>query len=85
MLTIPVVALGKPIRDSGKPAAGQGNRFEVQVLDEQGALQARTVTIGTRNRVLAEVIDGLEEGEKVVTSGLPAASAENGRSPRRFM
>lgn len=85
VLTIPVVALGKPIRDSGKQAADQGNRFEVQVLDEQGAVQTRTVTIGTRNRVLAEVIDGLEEGEQVVTSGLPAASGENGRPPRRFM
>lgn len=85
VLTVPVVALGKPIRDKDTPAPERGSRYEVQILTEQGSAQPRTVTIGTRNRVQAEVIEGLEEGEKVVTSGLPTETAGSGRVPRRFM
>lgn len=84
VLTIPVAALGKPLRDQA-PAPARGSRFEVRVLDHQDKPQARTITVGTRTRVLAEVIDGLTEGERVVTSGLPSGQGADGRVPRRFM
>lgn len=80
VLTIPVAALGQQNRRQGDA----GNRHEVQVLDAQGRPQPRTVSIGTRTRVLAEVLEGLEEGEKVVIGGQPSASSTD-RVPRRFM
>lgn len=85
VLTIPVAALGKPLRNQSESAPPRGSRYEIQVLDNQGRAQPRTITVGTRNRVLAEVIDGLTEGERVITSGLPSAQNAQGRAPRRFM
>lgn len=84
VLTIPVAALGKPLPNQA-PAPDRGSRYEVQVLDRQDTAQARMITVGTRNRVLAEVIDGLTEGERVVTSALASGQSADGRVPRRFM
>lgn len=39
----------------------------VQVVDERGNLTERNITIGISNRVQVQVIDGLQEGEKVVS------------------
>jgi membrane fusion protein, macrolide-specific efflux system len=39
----------------------------VQVVDERGNLTERKITIGISNRVQVQVIDGLQEGEKVVS------------------
>ncbi|MFO7703624.1 MAG: efflux RND transporter periplasmic adaptor subunit [Halopseudomonas sp.] len=85
VLTIPVAALGKPLPDQATAAPARGSRHEVQVLDHQDKPQARTITVGTRNRVVAEVIDGLTEGERVVTSGLTGGQGADSRVPRRFM
>lgn len=82
-LSIPVAALGQalaPDPDSG------GDRFQVQVLNARGEAEPRTITVGTRNRVLAEVVEGLQEGEQVITGGLPATGSDDpGRGPRRSM
>lgn len=86
VLTVPVAALSKPLRNEADATPARGSRHEVQVLDAQGRPQLRTITVGTRNRVVAEVIEGLNEGDRVVTSGLPSDSnADGGRVPRRFM
>tara|TARA_R110000796_G_scaffold127333_3_gene242528 strand:- start:38150 stop:39340 length:1191 start_codon:yes stop_codon:yes gene_type:complete len=86
VLTVPVAALSKPLRNEADATLARGSRHEVQVLDTQGRPQLRTITVGTRNRVVAEVIEGLNEGDRVVTSGLPSDSnADGGRVPRRFM
>lgn len=86
VLTVPVAALSKPLRNEADATPVRGSRHEVQVLDAQGRPQLRTITVGTRNRVVAEVIEGLNEGDRVVTSGLPSDSnADGGRVPRRFM
>ncbi|WP_164828809.1 macrolide transporter subunit MacA [Sinorhizobium meliloti] len=54
-------------------------RAEVTVVAPSGATQTRTVEVGVRNRVSAEIVSGLQEGEKVVVD---AASATNGsRAP----
>ena len=58
VLTIPATALGT--RDA------QGN-YRVQVL-EGDYLQDRTVQVGLNNRVRAQVLAGLQAGDKVVTS-----------------
>ena len=68
VLSIPVAALG--------PREGKTDRYRVRVVGEDGQLEDREVRIGLNNRVRAQVLDGLEEGEKVVTSeAKPSAGA----------
>jgi len=65
-LTLPSAALG----------AREGvDRYHVRVL-QGGQLGDRTVRIGLNNRVRAQVLDGLREGELVVTSEASAASTK---------
>lgn len=45
----------------------QPHPASVQVMDERGNLAERKVTIGVSNRVQVQVLDGLQEGEKVVS------------------
>jgi macrolide-specific efflux system membrane fusion protein len=61
----------------------------VSVVDEQGNQETRRVLIGVTSRITAEVIDGLEEGEQVVSGVIqrqrPAgAAADGGRPPGGF-
>lgn len=97
-LTIPVSALQQSTggRAAGRGQASEessgavqrGSAYQVQVLDAQGRPQPREVRIGLRTRVSAVVLEGLEEGERVVTGGLPQSSAAgraSAGSSRRFM
>ncbi|QJD60815.1 efflux RND transporter periplasmic adaptor subunit [Pseudomonas sp. gcc21] len=82
VLTLPVSALRQTSSDSGNPGA-PGRPYEVQVLDAQGRPQPRTVRVGIRNRVMAQVLDGLEAGDEVVTGGLqPAPETSQPRGGR---
>lgn len=45
------------------------DRSFVFVQQEAGVFEARTVRLGNRNGVFAEVLDGIREGETVVTEG----------------
>ena len=57
-------------RSGGVAAAGTGPRQgTVKVADERGGVQERKVELGVANRVQAQVLSGLAEGERVV-SGL---------------
>ncbi|KQP02183.1 efflux RND transporter periplasmic adaptor subunit [Pseudorhodoferax sp. Leaf265] len=56
-LTIPVGALGVRAPDGHQ---------QVRVIDAQGQAQPRSVRIGIDNKVRAEVLEGLQEGERVV-------------------
>jgi len=50
--------------------------FTVRVLGKDGAVERRRVKIGLNDKVIAEVRDGLKEGEQVITGdavGAPAA------------
>ena len=59
-----------PGRSGGVVAAGTGPRQgTVKVADERGGVQERKVDLGVANRVQAQVLSGLAEGERVV-SGL---------------
>ncbi|MFC0806021.1 macrolide transporter subunit MacA [Ensifer sp. P24N7] len=71
VLVVPSTAL----RTMEAAASDGPARAEVTVVAPSGARQTRTVEVGVRNRVSAEIVRGLEEGEKVVVD---AASATNG-------
>ena len=68
-------------------AAIVGVQRSVQVLHDDGTVEQRTIRIGVSNRVLAEVLEGLKEGEKVIvgsrrTSQPPAAAPRPAPPPR---
>lgn len=44
-----------------------GNKAVVNVLDQNGRLEARDIETGLNNKVMVEVVSGLKEGETVVT------------------
>lgn len=75
VLVVPSAAL----RTMEAAASNRPARAEVTVVAPSGATQTRPVEVGVRNRVSAEIVSGLQEGEKVVVD---AASATNGsRAP----
>jgi macrolide-specific efflux system membrane fusion protein len=49
-------------------------RAMVSVVDDDGNITEREVTVGVVNRVSAQILSGLEPGEKVVIGTKPAAS-----------
>ena len=73
VLAIPTAALGELAADG---------RFTVQTLNADGKLQTRQIRAGVSNHALTEVLDGLNEGEEVVTGELTSAPrAGLGASP----
>lgn len=79
VLTVPVAAL-QPL-----PNTRSSDRFIVRVL-HQGNVEEREVRTGVRNRVVAEIIEGLNEGEQVITGQAlnGAANSSSGGMPRRM-
>jgi macrolide-specific efflux system membrane fusion protein len=51
------------------------NRATLNVVDAEGRTQTRKVALGVTNRVSAQVLSGLEPGERVATSERAARSA----------
>ena len=79
VLLVPAGALGERQKDG---------RYKVRVAPAAGPgfPQDRFVRIGLNNRVQAQVLEGLKQGERVVTSeapvpGLPASGGEAGGPP----
>jgi macrolide-specific efflux system membrane fusion protein len=64
--SLPILALDK--RDSA-------GRYTVQVLDANGKASARQVRIGIRDDARAQVLDGLNPGERVLLAAPPVAGA----------
>jgi HlyD family secretion protein len=66
------IALGEQKKAMLLPAGGfyssSGGQY-VYVVDEQDQARKRAVVLGRQNPRMIEVIDGLEAGEKVITSG----------------
>ncbi|EON12478.1 macrolide transporter subunit MacA [Pandoraea sp. SD6-2] len=58
-LTFPSAALGEKRADG---------RYRVRVLDKKGDAQVRWVKVGLDNRLMAQALDGLSEGDRVVTA-----------------
>ena len=65
VLTIPASVLGRQGRDGS---------YTVEVQEAKGVIASRKVTIGLNNRVNAEVLSGLNEGDKVVTGRVEPGS-----------
>jgi len=78
VLTIPSSALGRRNPDGS---------YQVRVLAGDGSIQTRDVAIGLNDKVVAEVVSGLDEGERVVTGQGTAPAANGGSAPsmRRMM
>lgn len=70
VLTVPSLALGAP--------DAQG-RYRLQVQNADGSLSDRAVGVGLNDKVLAEITDGLTEGEQVVTGTGSGAAAIGGQ------
>jgi macrolide-specific efflux system membrane fusion protein len=67
---VPVAAL-KPV------AGGEAGSYAVQVMTDRG-IETRNVQVGLTNRVTAEIVSGLDVGDKVVTGiDEPAASGRS--------
>jgi len=71
-LLVPMAALaqgGSQAGSGARPnsAAARVGSGTVKVLNPRGELEDRTVQIGVSNRVQAQVLAGLEEGERVVS------------------
>lgn len=73
-LLVPVTAL-----------SGRGSGATVQVLGSNGQPEQRGVTVGVTNRVQAEIVDGLKEGDRVVSSPRGAGSTNSDNGPRRML
>lgn len=63
VLTVPLEALH--MQDD------QPGVFNAQVLSAKGRAESRQVHIGARSRQRAEVLDGLQENEQLITAELP--------------
>ena len=74
-LTVPSVALGPP-DDEG--------RHPVRVLQGDGAIATRQVEVGLNDRINAQVIAGLTEGDRVVTGQSAAAAGPGAGNARRI-
>ena len=56
VIAVPTIAL-----------VGSNGSYEVRVLDANGQVQLRPVTVGLTTSTLAEIKSGLSEGDQVVT------------------
>lgn len=79
-LLVPVTAL-QPVKSAGKgPKEGAGARdkgrpFDVRVL-KNGKLEERRVRVGLSTRLVAEVLEGLAQGETVVVGRAESGGPE---------
>src|SRR5664279_1730007 len=64
VLMIPASAIGN---------AGEGSEVEVKVLKSDGSVEERTVQVGIKSELMAEVKFGLKENERIVLRGASAA------------
>jgi membrane fusion protein, macrolide-specific efflux system len=77
-ITIPATALGKKEvaadKTPSKVVGQEGTtsepvaRYAVRVLLDSGTVETRSVRTGINNNIRVEVLEGIKEGEKVVTS-----------------
>jgi membrane fusion protein, macrolide-specific efflux system len=64
----------------------RGDTAVVRVAGEDGKLEAREVKLGVSNRVMAQVVSGLEPGEQLATAERPQQSARDASAaPTRRM
>ena len=67
----------KRAKEKGKSTTG---KF-VRVLRDDGTVEERTVEVGIDNRVNAQILSGLKEGEEVIISEESGKKSDSGRVP----
>ncbi|MDN5619014.1 MAG: efflux RND transporter periplasmic adaptor subunit [Psychrobacter sp.] len=67
----------KRTKEKGKSTTG---KF-VRVLKDDGTVEERTVEVGIDNRVNAQILSGLKEGEEVIISEESGKKSDSGRVP----
>jgi macrolide-specific efflux system membrane fusion protein len=67
VLLIPTAAIGN---------VNEGTSTRVRVLNADGTVEPRTIKIGIKSEISAEVTDGLKEGEQVVLRDITAPGAK---------
>lgn len=70
-------------RSDNERGSANGNRATVRVAAPDGSLLEREIRYGLTNRIEAEILSGLAEGERVV-SGLRLAPRAAGNTPPRM-
>jgi macrolide-specific efflux system membrane fusion protein len=73
VVTVPTTAL-RPTSDTSAPAG----TYQVLLAQADGSYAPRKVTIGVKNRNLAEVAEGLQPGDKVVVGERSETTAATG-------
>jgi macrolide-specific efflux system membrane fusion protein len=68
-----------------RPEGGErpARRATVQVVGDDGSIGAREVTVGVSNRIQAQIVSGLTEGERVVSVAAQAAARPGQSTPSR--
>ncbi|PNK61326.1 efflux RND transporter periplasmic adaptor subunit [Psychrobacter sp. FDAARGOS_221] len=69
---------------SNNTASAKGNGTYVRVLDAEGNVESRPVTVGIDNRVNAQILSGLKQGEQVIISENSGDQAGGANSRRRI-
>lgn len=71
------------VSTDGLGVKGKDGLYTVKVLTKNDEVTERRVTIGLNNKVMAEVLSGLEENDRVITgSSAEAGGSGSGRSRR---
>nr|MBF0685427.1 efflux RND transporter periplasmic adaptor subunit [Pseudomonas sp.] len=66
-----------------RPARDDPRQSTVQVLNGQGEPERRRVKVGINNNIQAQILEGLEPGDRVITgSGQPGQPQQQRRMPR---
>ncbi|MDX5362787.1 MAG: efflux RND transporter periplasmic adaptor subunit [Pseudazoarcus pumilus] len=73
-------AEGNTPATNGERRGPPARKATVRVLDDKGAIQEREVQVGLTSRIAAQIVSGLEAGERVVV-GARAAGAAGTRNP----
>lgn len=73
VITVPMSAL--------QPVDEKSGRYHVTVIDGSGVQTVREVQVGVNNRVSAEIVSGLKEGERIVDNPPKRDSDGKRRSP----
>ncbi len=70
----------RPRQEGGERPA---RRATVQIVGDDGSISAREVTVGVSNRIQAQIVSGLNEGERVVSVAAQAAARPGQSTPPR--
>ncbi|MGO2341100.1 MAG: efflux RND transporter periplasmic adaptor subunit, partial [Psychrobacter sp.] len=82
-LLVPSAAIQE--RPAKNQTEGQAKTSKiVRVLNDDGTVEPRTVEVGIDNRVNAQILSGLEEGEQVIIGEASANASENRSSSTRI-